>query len=178
MELKNSKTEQNLKTAFAGESQASLKYQFFAAKAKEEGYEKIANIFLEFSNQEKAHAKVWFKTFNNGINSTAENLKEASAGENFEWTKMYMEFASIAKEEGFDEIAEKFEKVGLIEKNHEAKYNKVANCLKSDKIFNNESECYWVCRNCGHVHFGLTAPKECDVCGHPRAFFQRELGCH
>lgn len=173
MDLKGTKTEKNLKTAFAGESQASMKYTYYASKAKKEGYEKIADIFLETAHNEHEHAKIWFKLLNNGMPSTLENLKDAAAGENFEWTDMYANFAKEAREEGFNEIADLFEGVANIEKNHESRYNDVIECLNNDKIFNVDDECAWICRNCGHIHFGKSAPDICPICSHPKAFFER-----
>ena len=159
MELKGSKTEQNLMTAFAGESQARNKYTYFASKAKKEGYEQIAAIFQETADNEKEHAKIWFKLLNGGeIGTTAENLNAAADGENYEWTDMYAEFAKIAKEEGFDHIAYLFEEVGKIEKEHEERYLKLLENVK--------------CRNCGHIVVGTKAPEVCPVCSHPKAYFE------
>ena len=158
MELKGSKTEQNLLAAFAGESQARNKYTYFASKARKDGYEQIASIFEETANNEKEHAKIWFKQLNGGeISSTLENLKSAASGENYEWTEMYKEFAETAKEEGFDEIAFLFEKVGEIEKHHEERYMKLVNNIENNLVFEKGEETIWVCRNCGHVYKGKTA---------------------
>ncbi len=174
MNLKGTKTEQNLMTAFAGESQARNKYDYFASKAKSEGYEHIAAVFEETAHNEKAHAKMWFKLLEGGeIKSTEENLKAAAAGENFEWTDMYATMAKDAREEGFDHIAFLFDEVGKIENRHEDRYNKLLANLKEDKVFNNDEPVMWICRNCGHVHFGESAPKMCPVCVHPQAHFER-----
>lgn len=173
MELKGSKTEQNLMTAFAGESQARNKYTYFASKAKKEGYEQIAAIFQETSDNEKEHAKMWFKLLNGGeIGTTAENLKAAADGENYEWTDMYAEFAKIAKEEGFDHIAYLFEEVGKIEKEHEERYLKLLENVKEGKVFEAGEVKIWKCRNCGHIVVGTSAPEVCPVCNHPKAFFE------
>ena len=173
MELKGSKTEQNLMTAFAGESQARNKYTYFASKAKKEGYEQIAAIFQETADNEKEHAKMWFKLLNGGeIGTTAENLKAAADGENYEWTDMYAEFAKIAKEEGFDHIAYLFEEVGKIEKEHEERYLKLLENVKDGKVFEAGEVKIWKCRNCGHICIGKEAPKVCPVCEHPQSFFE------
>ena len=173
MELKGSKTEQNLMTAFAGESQARNKYTFFASKAKKEGYEQIAAIFEETAGNEKEHAKMWFKLLNDGqIPSTAENLKAASEGENYEWTDMYEEFAKIAKEEGFDKIAYLFEEVGKIEKEHEERFSKLLDNVNGELVFSKDGDKIWKCRNCGHICIGKEAPEVCPVCNHPQAFFE------
>ena len=175
MELKGSKTEQNLMTAFAGESQARNKYTFAASRAKKEGYEQIAAIFEETANNEKEHAKMWFKELNNGnIPSTEENLIAAIEGENYEWTNMYEEFAKVAREEGFDSIAYKFEAVGKIEKEHEERFRKLLSNLKEDLVFKDGEETIWICRNCGHIHVGKYAPDVCPVCNHPKAYFERK----
>ena len=173
MELKGSKTEQNLMTAFAGESQARNKYTYFASKAKKEGYEQIAAIFQETSDNEKEHAKMWFKLLNGGeIGSTAENLKAAADGENYEWTDMYAEFAKTAKEEGLDRIAYLFEEVGKIEKEHEERYLKLLENVKDGKVFEAGEVKIWKCRNCGHIVVGTKAPEVCPVCAHPKAYFE------
>ena len=162
MELKGSKTEANLMAAFAGESQARNKYTYYASKAKKEGYEQIAAIFQETADNEKEHAKLWFKELHGGdIPTTVDNLKDAAAGENYEWTDMYAEFAKVAKEEGFDRIAYLFESVGKIEKEHE-----------EGKVFECGEIKVWKCRNCGHIHIGTSAPAVCPVCSHPRAYFE------
>ena len=173
MELKGSKTEQNLMTAFAGESQARNKYTYFASKAKKEGYEQIAALFLETANNEKEHAKIWFKLLNGGeIGTTAENLKAAADGENYEWTDMYAEFAKIAKEEGFDHIAYLFEEVGKIEKEHEERYLKLLAALEAGNTFKRETPVVWKCNNCGFIFEGLEAPERCPACDHPQAHFE------
>ena len=173
MELKGSKTEQNLMTAFAGESQARNKYTYFASKAKKEGYEQIAAIFQETADNEKEHAKMWFKLLNGGeIGTTAENLKAAADGENYEWTDMYAEFAKTAKEEGFARIAYLFEEVGKIEKEHEERYLKLLENVKDGKVFEAGEVKIWKCRNCGHIVVGTKAPEVCPVCSHPKAYFE------
>ena len=173
MELKDSKTYQNLMTAFAGESQARNKYTYFASAAKKEGYEQIAAIFEETANNEKEHAKMWFKLLNGGaVPSTKENLKSAAEGENYEWTDMYDSFAKKAEEEGFKEIANKFRLVAAIEKEHEERYLKLLNNIASERVFDKEDTTVWVCRNCGYVHVGKTAPKVCPACNHPQAYFE------
>ena len=173
MELKGSKTEQNLMTAFAGESQARNKYTYFASKAKKEGYEQIAAIFQETADNEKEHAKMWFKLLNGGeIGTTAENLNVAADGENYEWTDMYAEFAKIAKEEGFDHIAYLFEEVGKIEKEHEERYLKLLENVKDGKVFEAGEVKIWKCRKCGHIVVGTKAPEVCPVCSHPKAYFE------
>ncbi len=173
MELKGTKTEQNLMTAFAGESQARNKYTYFASKAKKEGYEQIAAIFQETADNEKEHAKMWFKLLNGGeISDTATNLKAAADGENYEWTDMYAEFAKTAKEEGFDRIAYLFEEVGKIEKEHEQRYLKLLENVKEGKVFEAGEVKIWKCRNCGHIVVGTKAPEICPVCNHPKAYFE------
>ena len=173
MELKGSKTEQNLMTAFAGESQARNKYTYFASKAKKEGYEQIAAMFQDTADNEKEHAKMWFKLLNGGdIPTTVENLKAAAEGENYEWTDMYDKMAKEAKEEGFDRIAYLFEAVGKIEKEHEERYLKLLDNVKEGKVFDCGEVKVWKCRNCGHIHVGKTAPAVCPVCSHPQAYFE------
>ncbi len=173
MELKGSKTEENLWTAFAGESQARNKYTYFASKAKKDGYEQIAAIFEETANNEKEHAKMWFKELMGGsILSTEENLKMAAEGENYEWTDMYKEFAKTAKEEGFDRIAFLFEEVGKIEKEHEERYLKLLENVENGLVFSKDGEKIWKCRNCGHVVIGKEAPGVCPVCNHPQSYFE------
>ena len=173
MELKGTKTEKNLMEAFAGESQARNKYTFFASKAKKEGYEQIAAIFQETADNEKEHAKMWFKLLNGGdIPATAENLKAAANGENFEWTDMYERMAKEAKEEGFDRIAYLFEAVGKIEKEHEERYLKLLDNVETGKVFDCGEVKVWKCRNCEHIHVGPKAPEVCPVCSHPKAFFE------
>ena len=173
MELKGSKTEQNLMTAFAGESQARNKYTYFASAAKKEGYEQIAAIFQETADNEKEHAKMWFKLLNGGeIGDTATNLKAAADGENYEWTDMYSGFAKTAKEEGFDHIAYLFEEVAKIEKEHEERYLKLLENVKDGKVFEAGEVKIWKCRNCGHIVVGTKAPEICPVCNHPKAYFE------
>ena len=170
MDLKGSKTEKNLMEAFAGESQARNKYTYFASKAKKEGYEQIAAIFQETADNEKEHAKMWFKLLHGGaVPTTEENLADAAAGENYEWTDMYARMAKEAKEEGFDRIAYLFEAVGKIEKEHEERYKKL---LASVEIFEAGEVKIWKCRNCGHIVVGTKAPEICPVCEHPRAYFE------
>lgn len=174
MNLKGSKTEKNLMEAFAGESQARNKYTYFASKAKKEGYEQIAALFLETADNEKEHAKLWFKYLNGGeVPSTEENLKAAAGGENFEWTDMYARMAKEAREEGFEEIALKFELVAKIEAEHEKRYLKLLENIQKDKVFVGEEVVIWKCRNCGHIHVGKSAPELCPTCAHPKAYFER-----
>ena len=171
-ELKGSKTEANLKAAFAGESQAHTKYQYYASKAKKEGYEQIAALFLETAGNEKEHAKIWFKLLCGGdVPATPENLLDAAAGENYEWTDMYAQFAKEAKEEGFDRIAYLFEEVGKIEKAHEERYRKLLANIQDGLVFSKDGDTIWECRNCGHIHIGPKAPEVCPVCAHPKSFF-------
>ncbi len=173
MELKGSKTEANLMAAFAGESQARNKYTYYASKAKKEGYEQIAAIFEETANNEKEHAKMWFKELHGGdIPTTLDNLNDAADGENYEWTDMYDEFAKIAKEEGFDRIAYLFEAVGKIEKEHEERYRKLIENVEGGLVFSRDGDRIWKCRNCGHIVIGKSAPEVCPVCAHPKAFFE------
>ena len=173
MELKGSKTEENLKKAFAGESEARNKYTFFASKAKKDGYEQIAAIFEETANNEKEHAKMWYKILHGGaVGSTEENLQAGIDGENYEWVDMYKGFAETAREEGFDEIAEKFEQVAMIEKNHEERYRRLLNNVNDAKVFSKDGDVIWICRNCGHVVIGKQAPEVCPVCDHPRSYFE------
>ena len=173
MELKGSKTEQNLMAAFAGESQARNKYTYYASKAKKEGYEQIAAIFEETANNEKEHAKLWFKQLHNGdVPETLTNLKDAANGENYEWTDMYKEFAKIAKEEGFKEIAVLFEQVGEIEKHHEERFLKLVDNIENNLVFEKGEEKIWICRNCGHVYKGKKALKVCPVCKHPESYME------
>jgi rubrerythrin len=171
MELKGSQTERNLITAFSGESQARNKYTFYASQAKKEGYEQIAAIFLETSENEKEHAKIWLK-FLDGIKDTAENLKSAAGGEHYEWTEMYKGFAEDAKKEGFDELAALFALVADIEKTHEERYLKLLANLGEGKVFLKDGTVIWRCRNCGHIHVGSSAPEVCPVCKHPKAYFE------
>ena len=173
MELKGSQTEKNLAAAFAGESQARNKYTYFASKAKKEGFEQIAAIFTETADNEKEHAKLWFKYLEGGeVKSTIENLEAAANGENYEWTEMYKEFAEVARKEGFLEIACKFEGVAKIEKEHEERYRKLLDNVKGNKVFIAEDVVVWKCRNCGHIHVGKEAPKLCPVCAHPQSYFE------
>ena len=169
--LKGTKTEANLWTAFAGESQARNKYTYFASKAKKDGYVQIANIFEETAANEKEHAKIWYKLLHDGVGDTLSNLKDAAAGERYEWTDMYATFAKEAKEEGFDKIAALFEMVGAIEKEHEERYNALAENIENDTVFKKDSEKIWQCGNCGHLHIGENAPEVCPVCDHPKAYF-------
>ncbi len=173
MELKGSKTEKNLWEAFAGESQARNKYTYFASKAKKEGYEQIAALFLETAENEKEHAKIWFKLLCGGdIPSTAENLTAAAAGENAEWTDMYPRMAAEAREEGFDKIAYLFEAVGKIEQEHEERYKKLLENVEDKLVFSKDGDAIWKCRNCGHIVVGKNAPEICPVCNHPQSFFE------
>lgn len=173
MNLKGSKTEANLMAAFAGESQARNKYTYYASKAKKDGYEQMAAIFEETAGNEKEHAKMWFKILHNGeVPDTITNLKDAANGENYEWTSMYADFAKVAKEEGFDDIAKKFELVGAVEKEHEERYLKLLSNIENEEVFKKEESVVWVCRNCGHVHVGKFAPKVCPTCDHPQSYFE------
>ena len=173
MKLKGSKTEQNLMTAFAGESQARNKYTYFASKAKKDGYEQIAAIFEETANNEKEHAKMWYKELNGGeVKDTVSNLKEAADGENYEWTDMYEEFAKTAEEEGFKALANKFRMVGEIEKHHEERFRKLLKNIEDEVVFSKEGDKIWICRNCGHIVVGKDAPKVCPVCAHPQSYFE------
>ena len=173
MELKGSKTEKNLQIAFAGESQARNKYTYYASKAKKEGFEQIAALFLETAENEKEHAKLWFKHLHGGeVPTTAENLLDAAEGENYEWTTMYEEMAKTAREEGFLEIALQFEGVAKIEKEHEERYRKLLEKVKDNTVYVSEDVVIWKCRNCGHIHVGKQAPKICPVCKHPQSYFE------
>ena len=173
MELKGSKTEQNLMTAFAGESQARNKYTYFASKAKKDGYEQISAIFTETADNEKEHAKMWFKELHGGeVPSTLENLLAAAEGENYEWTDMYAEFAKTAEDEGFTRIAYLFNEVAKIEKEHEERYRKLRENIENGVVFEKKEQTMWICRNCGHVHYGEKAPKVCPVCAHPQSYFE------
>lgn len=174
MNLKGTKTEANLMTAFAGESQARNKYTYYASKAKKDGYEQIAQIFTETANNEKEHAKIWFKLLHSGIGETAENLKDAAAGENYEWTEMYKQFAQEAKEEGFDHISNLFSQVAEIEKHHEERFLTLLSNVENQKVFEKLEIVTWVCSNCGHLVIGEKAPAVCPVCAHPQAYFQVE----
>ena len=173
MEFKGSDTYQNSQRAFAGESQARNKYTYFASKARKDGYEQIAEIFEETANNEKEHAKMWFKELNGGeIPDTASNLLAAAEGENYEWTDMYDEFAKTAKEEGYDRIAFLFESVANIEKQHEERYRKLLENVKGELVFSRDGDRVWQCRNCGHIVIGKSAPKVCPVCNHPQSYFE------
>ena len=171
MEIKGTKTERNLMTAFAGETQARSKYSYFASKARKDGYNQIAEIFEETAENEKEHAKMWFKLLG-GINSTEENLKNAAAGEHYEWTDMYANFAKEAKEEGFDHIAYLFEEVAKIEKEHEERYKALLTNIEENKVFKRGDIVIWKCSNCGHIHIGMEAPEVCPVCAHPQSYFE------
>ena len=173
MELKESKTYENLMTAFAGESQARNKYTYFASKAKKDGYEQIAAIFEETANNEKEHAKMWFKELHDGeVPSTLENLNDAADGENYEWTDMYDNFAKVAREEGFTRIALLFEGVAKIEKEHEERYRKLIANIEDGLVFSKDGDTIWKCRNCGHIVIGKKAPAVCPVCSHPQSYFE------
>lgn len=171
-ELKGTKTEKNLMEAFAGESMARNKYTYFASKAKKDGYVQIASIFEETAANEKEHAKIWFKLLTGGVGSTIENLTAAAEGENFEWTDMYARMAREAREEGFDDIAVKFEMVGAIEKHHEERYKKLLSNINEKKVFSKDGDAIWQCSNCGHIVIGKDAPEICPVCDHPQSYFQ------
>ncbi|MEG0826011.1 MAG: rubrerythrin family protein [Bacilli bacterium] len=172
MELKGSKTERNLMEAFTGESQARNKYTYYASKAKKDGFEQIAGIFEETAGNEKEHAKIWFKLLHDGMPDTMVNLADAASGEHYEWTEMYTNFAKIAKEEGFDKIAYLFGEVAKIEKTHEDRYKALLESVKSETVYNKEVPIMWVCRNCGHIHYGKEAPEICPVCSHPKSYFE------
>ncbi len=172
-ELKGTQTEANLMTAFAGESQARNKYTYYASKAKKEGYEQVAAIFEETAGNEKEHAKMWFKFLCGGeVPDTVTNLTDAANGENHEWTQMYADFAKVAEEEGFTDIANKFRLVGAIEKEHEERYRKLLGNIQGETVFKKEESVVWVCRNCGHVHVGKSAPKVCPTCNNPQSYFE------
>ncbi|MCL1840015.1 rubrerythrin family protein [Candidatus Saccharibacteria bacterium] len=172
-ELKGSKTEQNLKEAFAGETQARVKYEYYASQAKKDGYEQIASIFDETSGNEKEHAKLWFKLLHGGtVSPTINNLKDAAEGEDHETSKMYPGFAEIAREEGFEEIAQLFEGVATVEANHRDRYIKLSDNIEKGVVFTSDGTAVWKCRNCGHIHIGAKAPEICPVCSHPQAFFE------
>lgn len=174
MQLKGSKTEKNLMTAFAGESEARNKYTFYASQAKKDGYEQIASIFEETAGNEKEHAKLWFKLLHGGkVPSTTENLKAAAEGENFEWTNMYKEFSETAREEGFTDIAELFTLVGNIEKEHEERYLTLLKKVEDNLVFTTEEETIWICRNCGHVYRSKEALEVCPVCKHGKSYQER-----
>ncbi|MBE5734580.1 MAG: rubrerythrin family protein [Clostridiales bacterium] len=172
MNLKGTKTEKNLMEAFAGESQARNKYTYYASKAKKEGYEQIASLFLETADNEKEHAKIWFKLLHDGVGTTIENLKDAAAGENGEWTEMYARMEKEAREEGFEDIARLFAGVALIEKEHEERYLALLKNIEDGTVFKKNQKVVWVCRNCGHIVDSPEAPTKCPVCDHPQAYFQ------
>ncbi len=172
MNLKGTKTEKNLEAAFAGESMARNKYSYYASKAKKDGYVQIAQLFEETANNEKEHAKIWFKLLHDGIGATDINLQDAAAGENYEWTDMYPTFAKEAREEGFDFIADLFDKVAEIEKHHEERYKKLLENVKDGIVFSRDNDMIWQCINCGHIMVGQKAPEVCPVCSHPQAYFQ------
>lgn len=170
--IKGTKTEANLMAAFAGESMARNKYTFFASKAKKDGYVQIAELFEETANNEKEHAKIWYKLLHEGIGNTIQNLNDAADGENYEWTDMYDQFAKEAREEGFDQIATLFEGVAEIEKEHEERYRKLLANINENSVFSKENEVSWKCANCGYIHTATEAPEVCPVCAHPKAYFQ------
>jgi rubrerythrin len=172
-ELKGTETEKNLLAAFAGESQARNKYTYFASKAKKDGYVQISKIFEETANNEKEHAKMWYKILS-GIGSTVENLKEAAEGESYEWQEMYPSFAAKAREEGFNDIAFLFEKVAEIEKEHEQRYKKLLENIEKDLVFSSDGDSIWICSNCGHIVVGPKAPEMCPVCNHPKSYFEKK----
>ena len=172
MNLKGTKTEKNLMAAFAGESQAHTKYLYYASRAKKDGYEQMAAIFTETADNEKEHAKLWFKLLHDGMPDTKTNLLDAAAGENYEWTDMYAEFVKTAREEGFEEIAIMMEGVAAVEKEHEERYRKLAANIDNSTVFAKAEETTWKCRNCGHIHTGTEAPVLCPVCAHPQAHFE------
>ena len=171
-ELKGTKTEKNLMEAFAGESMARNKYSYFASKARKDGYVQIAELFEETAANEKEHAKIWYKLLHDGIGSTVENLKAAAEGENYEWTDMYATFAKEAREEGFDTIADLFEGVAAIEKEHEERYLKLLQNIEDGIVFSRDGEMIWKCKNCGHICVGTKAPEVCPVCNHPQSYFE------
>lgn len=172
MELKGSQTEKNLQIAFAGESQAHTKYLYYAAKARKDGYEQIADLFEETARNEKEHAKIWFKYLHGGdVPDTSTNLVDAASGENYEWTDMYASFAETAKAEGFKDLAFLFEKVGAIEKSHEERYRKLLKNIEDSVVFSREGDVIWQCKNCGHIVIGKKAPEVCPVCKHPKSYF-------
>ena len=172
MELKGSRTEQNLMAAYAGESQARVKYEYYASQAKKDGYVQIGDLFMETSNNEKEHAKLWFKLLHGGVPTTTVNLEDAANGEHFEWTDMYAQFASVAREEGFDNIAKMFEGVAAIEKAHEERYRKLLGNIEGGLVFSREGDMIWECSNCGHICVGPKAPQACPVCAHPQSYFK------
>lgn len=176
MEFKGSRTEANLMAAFAGESQARNKYTFYASQARKDGYQQIGDIFDETAHNEKEHAELWFKRLHdNSMPGTAANLQDAAAGEHYEWTEMYADFAKVAREEGFTDIANAFELVSKIEKTHEERFLKLLDNLNTGKVFNREPQTVWICLNCGHLYTGATPPTLCPVCKHPQAYFQMHV---
>lgn len=172
MDIKGTRTEANLMAAYAGETQARVKYEYYASKAKKDGYVQISELFMETSNNEKEHAKLWFKLLHGGMPETDANLADAAAGENFEWTDMYAEFARVAREEGFESIARLFDGVAAIEKTHEERYRKLLSNIESGLVFSREGDMIWECTNCGHLHIGKSAPGVCPVCAHPQSYFE------
>ncbi len=172
MDIKGTRTEANLMAAYAGESQARVKYEYYASKAKKDGYVQIGDLFMETSNNEKEHAKLWFKLLHGGMQETEVNLADAAAGENYEWTDMYAEFAKVAREEGFEEIARMFDGVAAIEKTHEERYRKLLANIEGGLVFSREGDMIWECSNCGHLHVGQNAPEVCPVCAHPQSYFK------
>ena len=171
-DLKGSKTEANLMTAFAGESQARVKYGFYAAQAKKEGYEQISEIFKLTSDNEAAHAKVWFKLLHDGMPATLDNLADCVAGEHYEWSSMYSDFANVARSEGYEEVAVLFEMVAGVEKEHEERYKQLSDNIKQQKVFQKPEKVYWQCRYCGRIHYAESVPEICPICGHPQGYFQ------
>ena len=170
--LKGSRTEKNLMEAFAGESMARNKYTYYASKARKDGYVQIAELFEETANNEKEHAKIWFKLLHDGIGATTDNLKDAASGENYEWTDMYAKFAKEAREEGLEDIAKLFEGVAAIEKEHEERYLKLLANIEDGIVFSRDGDTVWKCKNCGHIHVGPKAPEVCPVCSHPQSYFE------
>ena len=171
-ELKGTRTEANLMAAYAGESQARVKYEYDASKAKKDGYVQIGDLFMETSNNEKEHAKLWFKLLHGGMPETTANLADAASGENYEWTEMYAEFAKVAREEGFEHIAKMMEGVAAIEKTHEERYRKLLANIEGGLVFSRDGDMIWECSNCGHLHIGPKAPEACPVCAHPQSYFK------
>ena len=171
-ELKGTRTEANLMAAYAGESQARVKYEYYASKAKKDGYVQIGDLFMETSNNEKEHAKLWFKLLHGGMPETTANLADAASGENYEWTEMYAEFAKVAREEGFEHIAKMMEGVAAIEKTHEERYRKLLANIEGGLVFSRDGDMIWECSNCGHLHIGPKAPEACPVCAHPQSYFK------
>ena len=172
MDIKGTRTEANLMAAYAGESQARVKYEYYASKAKKDGYVQIGDLFMETSNNEKEHAKLWFKLLHGGMPETTANLADAAAGENYEWTDMYAEFARVAREEGFESIARMFDGVAAIEKTHEERYRKLLANIEGGLVFSRDGDMIWECSNCGHIHVGPKAPQVCPVCAHPQSYFK------